>query len=1070
MMAPRNGLVGLARDAARELRRVPGVRSLLERTDDARRVQRIARSGLVDTEFYAAFLGRTQVTAEEAADHYVKWGQWAGLTVHPLLDDGMLRASVGSHRAPIFEYLWTRAFRVETSPVWSVAAYLEEFPDAASHPTGPVGHLMERVARDPGTRITVRSATGLTTLPWIEWKNQVLAALTPWADADALRRDRRVKPHFDGVDGLGEWTSARERPTVSIVLATWNRAGDLRDAIDSVLAQKWQRWELLVVDDGSTDDTPLIVRMLAERDPRIRYLPREHHGVGAARNAGIAAASGEFVTFLDSDNEWESRFLHDMMVAMDRDDDDAAFATLEIDNGGRALFRQSPADLVSLEHGNVVDLNVLVCRLQAVRDIGGFDENLARAIDYDLVLRLAQRHTIRHVPILGAVYENRVEITDRISTSEPLGWNSFVRIKHLIDWAELDERHLSPGADVIMLSPRHDPVLGKRLSDGIELARERDVAVHIVLIGPEPGAWLYAQQLTSGVPNIHLHMFDGDEPFSYIITMMLAVAQHDRFVVVDIATNAGSDAIDALIDRVDPAAHTLVAPLGVRVDGTILGVCLGFAKPHDAPIEVLCGHPLDDAAALGGDVTVPAPIGRTFALPTRDLIAARGLDPLLFNAYELAGLVLRLGKMFPSHRSLTACDVRVEAIDLANNFASVDPEGTFRRIRDVTRDTPRSDLDDLLRPLALRVAGYSMETSQPQRRIAAGLPLDQSDEGTDATSSRSTPHLVPVLSRVNERTATVDGDIVPRLRWAIRIAAPYSGTGAPWGDVHFARSLAESLKRLGQDVVIDHHEVKTRTSASLDDVTLVIRGLDEVTPVTAGVSILWIISHPDMVTKREVSHFDRVFAASQKWSAEASERWGTTIAPLLQCTDPHRFRPTNITDRGDIVFVGKSRSIPRPVVVAPVTAGIPVRVFGEEWEHILPEGTVEATYVPNEQLGPLYEGAGVVLNDHWNDMREAGFISNRLFDIVAAGGRAISDSVEGISDIFGGAVHEFSDTSDLIRVLSGDIDELFPTETEIATAREQIRRNHTFDARARTLLDAAMDALGARLSAWPKGD
>lgn len=1059
-MARPHGFVSFARDSARELRRVPGVRSLLERTDDARRAQRIAKSGIVDTELYAVLLGRESMTAEEAAEHYVRWGQWAGLTIHPLLDDGVLRASVGGHRPPIFEYLWTRAFATETSPVWSATAYLLAFPDAAEDPAGPVGHLMRRVAVDPDTHITVRTATGPADVAWSAWRRETIDTLRPWADADALRRARRVTAHFSGVKQLGEWTGGRKRPTVSIVLATWNRAGDLRDAVESVLAQLWEQWELLIVDDGSTDDTPIIARLLAERDNRIRYLQRPHRGVGATRNAGIAAATGEFVTFLDSDNEWEPRFLHDMMVAMDAGGDNAAFATLEIDDGNRALYRESAADLLSLEHGNVVDLNVLVCRLEAVRDVGGFDEDLARAIDYDLVLRLARRAPIRHIPILGAVYENRAELTDRISTSEPLGWNSFVRIKHLVDWNALNARHLLPGADVVVLSPRHDPILERRIAAAVELAAAPDLDVHLVMLVPDPGAWLHARQLTDALPNVHLHMFPGDEPFAYVATLMLAVSTRERFVLIDGATDGDATAIRALVDRVDPARHTLIAPLGVHLDGTIRGVGLGFAKPGDAPVEILLRHPIDDAAALGREVSVPAPIGRSFALPTRDLIEAKGLDPLLFNAYELAGLAVRLRELFPTQQCVTACDIRVGAIDLANDFAEIDPEGTFGRIRYLTRNTPRSDFDSLLRPLSLRVAGFTTETKRGGRLTLADSPGDDSPPlAGDTFVMPATRRLVPILTREHRAVPLADGTMVPKLRWAIRIAAPYSGTGAPWGDTHFARSLADALERLGQDVVIDHHEVTTRESASLDDVTLVIRGLDRVVPVTAGVSILWIISHPDMVTRNEVAHFDRVFAASEKWSAQASERWRTRITPLLQCTDPHRFHPTGEARRGDIVFVGKSRGVPRPVVVAPVSEGIPVRVFGEEWEDMLPEGTVESAYVPNEVLAPLYEGAGVVLNDHWNDMREDGFISNRLFDIVASGGRAVSDDVEGLAEIFGDAVHVFSDSAQLVEDLSGDLDRLFPDADEIAAISQRVRRDHSFDARARTLLDTAIEVL-----------
>jgi glycosyltransferase involved in cell wall biosynthesis/CelD/BcsL family acetyltransferase involved in cellulose biosynthesis len=90
-------------------------------------------------------------------------------------------------------------------------------------------------------------------------------------------------------------------PLISIVMPTYNRGDTIQRAIASIHAQSWSDWELLVVDDGSTDDT---ASRLAGLDPRIRFLRQENQGVTAARNTGLAAVKGELVAFLDSDDEW----------------------------------------------------------------------------------------------------------------------------------------------------------------------------------------------------------------------------------------------------------------------------------------------------------------------------------------------------------------------------------------------------------------------------------------------------------------------------------------------------------------------------------------------------------------------------------------------------------------------------------------------------------------------------------------------------------------------------------------------------------------------------------------------
>lgn len=98
-------------------------------------------------------------------------------------------------------------------------------------------------------------------------------------------------------------------PAVSIILPTYNRADTLPRAIDSVLAQHWRDWELIVIDDGSTDGSGAAVQALAQGDARIRLLRQANAGVAAARNTGLAAARGRCIAFLDSDDAWQPHFL-----------------------------------------------------------------------------------------------------------------------------------------------------------------------------------------------------------------------------------------------------------------------------------------------------------------------------------------------------------------------------------------------------------------------------------------------------------------------------------------------------------------------------------------------------------------------------------------------------------------------------------------------------------------------------------------------------------------------------------------------------------------------------------------
>ncbi|SIR71707.1 glycosyltransferase [Microbacterium sp. RURRCA19A] len=364
-------------------------------------------------------------------------------------------------------------------------------------------------------------------------------------------------------------------------------------------------------------------------------------------------------------------------------------------------------------------------------------------------------------------------------------------------------------------------------------------------------------------------------------------------------------------------------------------------------------------------------------------------------------------------------------------------------------------------------ARVALDLFSRTRSAAAAAELPTIVENADALLRRAGWERAPSgrsfhIHRPARQAVLEDGTSVPVLRWALRTAAPVGPRAEGWGDTHFARALAAALRRHGQEVVIDAYSARHRPTRHLDDVTVALRGPEPLEASPSGVSLLWIISHPDQIGTDDVAGFDAIFAASAPWARQAGAELGVPILPLLQCTDATRFRPSGATRSDDILFVGTARGILRPSVVEPIRAGIPVTVIGPDWRGWIPAERIAATGVDNDALPDLYEQAGVVLNDHWPAMRERGFIGNRLFDVVAAGGRAISDRVEGIDVLFEGAVRTYDSIPELIDMLSGDLDEIFPTRDALTGISERVRTEHSFDARARTLLDAALKARGER--------
>jgi glycosyltransferase involved in cell wall biosynthesis len=107
-------------------------------------------------------------------------------------------------------------------------------------------------------------------------------------------------------------------PLVSIILSTYNRGHLVKRALASVLAQAYRNWELIIVDDGSVDDTALVVIPIVKSDPRITYCYQTNQGLARSRNIGIALARGTYATFLDSDDEYREQHLSDRIRAMER--------------------------------------------------------------------------------------------------------------------------------------------------------------------------------------------------------------------------------------------------------------------------------------------------------------------------------------------------------------------------------------------------------------------------------------------------------------------------------------------------------------------------------------------------------------------------------------------------------------------------------------------------------------------------------------------------------------------------------------------------------------------------------
>lgn len=301
-------------------------------------------------------------------------------------------------------------------------------------------------------------------------------------------------------------------------------------------------------------------------------------------------------------------------------------------------------------------------------------------------------------------------------------------------------------------------------------------------------------------------------------------------------------------------------------------------------------------------------------------------------------------------------------------------------------------------------------------------------------------------ARILQRASTKNQD---GLRVALRVAAPSPDKGVFWGEHAFADGLAGALSRQGVETRIDY--VGAWNKAEPGEVDLVLRGhgyrKKVFLPKPGRASIMWNIypAWPDF-EPGELAAFDRVFVAS----APAAREMAAEAELLPQAFDATRMAPVARPKRDALVLVANNHERRRVRRIArwALAADVPLKVWGAGWDDTPVAPFVVAESLPNEQLAEAYGHALAVLNDHAHSMSAAGFPSNRLFDALACAAPVISDRVAWLPADLSAHVTQVDGADELaaaVQSISASFDQTRPERLALA---EEMRRTHSFDARA----------------------
>ncbi len=484
-----------------------------------------------------------------------------------------------------------------------------------------------------------------------------------------------------------------DRVFVSVVMPVRNREGEIGRAIKSLQLQSHDNWELIVVDDGSSDQTSSVVAGLQKVDPRIKLISGERFGVSKARNTGLGHARGEYVFFLDSDNQWRPTFLATMVAFMHGGKLDAAYSGFSAvdDRGELAFYRGSDFDWLQCWRQNYIDLNCFAHRRDVMPHCR-FDESIRRLVDWDYILRVTAQAKTSYAPFLGPIYYDgsRCErITNSEYTVEQLAdVGDYIRAKHPAETHSENQRaEIRPDWKRVMVAAsraRNMPRDASEYSSACEreiawgaLEREagaRDPSLVSIIVLCYNGCDLTKNCLASlfsksqsrrfevivvdnastdstpvlladfqqGHPNLRVIRNDQNRMFSLGNNIGVAASRGATIVLLNNDTIVTDGWLDALVEPLDRDCDVgIVGPKLLYQDDTIQCCGIVFNSRASIPYHVYRGFARDHAA-VNKMRSLQSLTGACMAMRATEFIALRGFDPTYINGCEDLDLCFRM--------------------------------------------------------------------------------------------------------------------------------------------------------------------------------------------------------------------------------------------------------------------------------------------------------------------------------------------------------------------------------------------------------------------------------------------
>ena len=303
-------------------------------------------------------------------------------------------------------------------------------------------------------------------------------------------------------------------------------------------------------------------------------------------------------------------------------------------------------------------------------------------------------------------------------------------------------------------------------------------------------------------------------------------------------------------------------------------------------------------------------------------------------------------------------------------------------------------------------------------------------------------------------------------RVGLLVQAPTWEDAETSGDYHFARDLQRALERAGHPATVYLVRQWELPVTSREDVLLHLWGRYPVATRGSQVNALWVLYHPELVTADLLQRYDHVFAGSEILADRLKELTSTPVESLHQATDPERVRPHGQGPHHELLFIGNSRDTRRTILDDLGPTARDLAVYGLGWTpELLDPRFLQPVTVAHAEIGNYYASADIALNDHWPEAAEVGLITNRLYDILAAGGFALTDPVPGLREEFDDGVATYSGPADLALQVERLLADPELRAATSARGRAAVMVRHTFSVRVERLLDVLLPLVSEKRTA-----